>query len=150
MMYLIRPSTVLLALAISSPALWQALVTGTLPVTDALIRFLIALPVAIVMLSALRALTAGYRVRAAKAAGPLGLRGHATPVPGTATAGTAAPGAAGPGTGRQPGAPAVPAPGSPAPSAVTGPGGTPAVAGGPQQLPPALDGSGTGTGDPAV
>ncbi len=51
---MLRPSTLALALLISSPILWQALVDGTVSVDTALIRFLIALPVAGVLLGLLR------------------------------------------------------------------------------------------------
>ena len=56
-----------IAVVISSPALWQALVVGSMPVETALIRFLIAMPVAAVMVFAFRSATAGSR-RARQAA----------------------------------------------------------------------------------
>jgi hypothetical protein len=65
-MSLIRPSTLLLAALMASPALYQAFVTQTLDVEDALIRFLIAVPVAMVMLAGLRLITAGHDAKAAK------------------------------------------------------------------------------------
>jgi hypothetical protein len=59
-MSLIRPSTLLLAALMASPALYQAFVTQTLAVEDALIRFLIAVPVAMVMLAGLRLITSSH------------------------------------------------------------------------------------------
>ena len=56
-----RPSTLLLALAITSPALWRAFVVGDLDISGVLVRFLIAVPVSMVMVAILHALTAGYR-----------------------------------------------------------------------------------------
>jgi hypothetical protein len=47
-----KPSVLLLALLLSSTALWSAFVEGSMSVTTALIRFLIAVPVAAVMLHA--------------------------------------------------------------------------------------------------
>lgn len=60
-MYLISPTTLLLALVLASPALYHAFVTGDLSVLGALVRFLIAVPVAVVMVALLRTLTAAYR-----------------------------------------------------------------------------------------
>lgn len=51
---MLRPSTLVLALLFSSPILWQALVDGSVPVDTALVRFLIALPVAAVLLGLVR------------------------------------------------------------------------------------------------
>jgi len=51
----VRPTTVLAAAAVSAPALWQAY-EGTLPVTTALLRFVIAVPVAALAFGLLRAL----------------------------------------------------------------------------------------------
>ncbi|MEN3357140.1 MAG: hypothetical protein V7637_1122 [Mycobacteriales bacterium] len=59
-MALARPSTVLLAGVIDAPAIYQATVTHELPAADALIRYLIAVPVAAVLLGVLRRITAGY------------------------------------------------------------------------------------------
>jgi hypothetical protein len=59
-MALIRPSTVLLATAISGPVLWEAFVSHSVDPTTAMERFLIAVPVSAVMLAGLRALTASY------------------------------------------------------------------------------------------
>lgn len=55
-----KPSVLLLALTLSSPALWSALVTESMSVTTALLRFLIAVPVAAGMLVLLRMVTASY------------------------------------------------------------------------------------------
>ena len=56
---MIRPSVLLFALVISAPALYRY-VLDQLDVTAVLIRFLIAVPVAAVLLAALRFVTAGY------------------------------------------------------------------------------------------
>lgn len=55
-----KPSVLLLALTLTSPALWSAFVTGSMSVTTALIRFLIAVPVAAGMLVLLRMVTDSY------------------------------------------------------------------------------------------
>lgn len=55
-----KPSVLLLALVLSSTALWSAFANGSMSVTTALIRFLIAVPVAALMLLALKAVTGGY------------------------------------------------------------------------------------------
>ena len=55
-----RYSTLLLALVIASPALYAGFVTHQLPPMTALIRLLIAVPVAAIMLAAFRAITQGY------------------------------------------------------------------------------------------
>jgi hypothetical protein len=60
-MALIRPSTLLLATAISAPALWHATVAGDLSGTVAMERFLLAVGVSVVLLGGLRALTASYQ-----------------------------------------------------------------------------------------
>ncbi|GGK18014.1 hypothetical protein GCM10010124_08210 [Pilimelia terevasa] len=57
---MIRPATLWIALAISLPAFYQVLVTQQLEIEDAIIRFLIAVPVAMLMLWILRFITAGY------------------------------------------------------------------------------------------
>ncbi len=59
-----KPSTLLLAVLLSSPALWSGFVTGSMTVTNALIRFLIAVPVAAAMTFAFNAITANYSKRA--------------------------------------------------------------------------------------
>ncbi|GGJ82249.1 hypothetical protein GCM10010123_09950 [Pilimelia anulata] len=71
---MIRPATLIIALAISAPAFYRVLVTGDLTIEDALIRFLIAVPIAIVMLAILRFITAGYGRRATEH--PLRRRGE--------------------------------------------------------------------------
>lgn len=58
-----RTPVLLLALLISSPALWQALVSGSMPIQTALIRFLIGVPVAAVMVFAFRSATGATRRR---------------------------------------------------------------------------------------
>lgn len=75
-MALIRPSALALAGLMSAPALYQAFVTQSLDVQSALARFLIAVPVAALMLAGLRFLTAGYRRRR-----PLNLTGRADVTP---------------------------------------------------------------------
>lgn len=76
-MYLGRFSTLLLAFVLAGPALWHGFVTKDLAVTTALIRLLIAVPVAAIMIAAVRSLTSGYRqpdrpepVRAEAVTGP--------------------------------------------------------------------------------
>jgi len=62
-MSLIRPSTLLIAAMMAGPALYQAFVTQTMDVEDALIRYLIAVPVAVLMLAGLRLITRGHQAR---------------------------------------------------------------------------------------
>ncbi|HEX8767918.1 MAG TPA: hypothetical protein VF714_06080 [Jatrophihabitans sp.] len=57
---MLRPSVLGLAILLSTPALWSAFAAGSMGVTAALIRFLIAVPVAALMLTLLRTVTAGY------------------------------------------------------------------------------------------
>jgi hypothetical protein len=57
---MLRPSVLGLAILLSTPALWSAFAVGSMDVTAALIRFLIAVPVAALMLNLLRMVTAGY------------------------------------------------------------------------------------------
>lgn len=59
-----KPSTLLIAVLLSSTALWSGFVTGSMSVTNALIRFLIAVPVAAAMTFAFNAITANYSKRA--------------------------------------------------------------------------------------
>jgi hypothetical protein len=56
---MIRPSVLLFALLISAPALYRYAV-DQLDITAVLIRFLIAVPVAAILMAALRFVTAGY------------------------------------------------------------------------------------------
>jgi hypothetical protein len=56
---MIRPSVLLFALVISAPALYRY-VLDQLDVTDVLIRFIIAVPIAALLLAGLRFVTAGY------------------------------------------------------------------------------------------
>jgi hypothetical protein len=58
-----RPSVLMLALVLSASTLWSAFAGGSIDITTALIRFLIAVPVAWAMLRVLRAVTAGYQPR---------------------------------------------------------------------------------------
>jgi succinate dehydrogenase/fumarate reductase cytochrome b subunit len=59
-MGLARFSTLFLALLIASPALYSAFVTKELDPTTALLRYLIAVPVAAIMLAAVRAVTRDF------------------------------------------------------------------------------------------
>ena len=56
---MIRPSVLLFALVISAPALYRY-VLDQLDISAVLIRFLIAVPVAAILLAGLRFVTAGY------------------------------------------------------------------------------------------
>jgi hypothetical protein len=56
---MIRPSVLLFALLISAPALYRY-VLDQVDITAVLMRFLIAVPIAAVLLAALRFVTAGY------------------------------------------------------------------------------------------
>jgi hypothetical protein len=56
---MIRPSVLLFAFVISAPALYR-FVLDQLDLTEVLIRFLIAVPIAALLLAALRFVTAGY------------------------------------------------------------------------------------------
>ena len=56
---MIRPSVLLFALLISAPAVYRY-VLDQVDVTEVLIRFLVAVPVAALLLAALRFVTAGY------------------------------------------------------------------------------------------
>ncbi len=52
---MVRWSTIVLALVLSTPMLWQALVDQTLPVDTAVVRFVLALPIAAILLGLVRA-----------------------------------------------------------------------------------------------
>ncbi len=56
---MIRPSVLLFALVISAPALYRY-VLDQVDVTEVLIRFIIAVPIAALLLAGLRFVTAGY------------------------------------------------------------------------------------------
>ena len=56
---MIRPSVLLFALVISAPALYRY-VLDQLELTDVLIRFIIAVPIAAILVAGLRFVTAGY------------------------------------------------------------------------------------------
>ena len=56
---MIRPSVLLFAFVISAPALYRY-VLDQLDLTDVLLRFIIAVPIAALLLAALRFVTAGY------------------------------------------------------------------------------------------
>ncbi|ATE53888.1 MULTISPECIES: hypothetical protein [Actinosynnema] len=57
---MLRYSTMLLAGVLSAPAMWGAFVTGSVDPLDALIRFLITVPVAAVLLAIPRAVFRKY------------------------------------------------------------------------------------------
>ncbi|WP_229067917.1 hypothetical protein [Actinoplanes sp. DH11] len=57
---MIRPSVLLFALLISAPA-WYRLLFDQLDILQVLIRFLIAVPIAAVLLAGVRFVVAGYR-----------------------------------------------------------------------------------------
>ncbi|HEY0165777.1 MAG TPA: hypothetical protein VGB75_01930 [Jatrophihabitans sp.] len=57
---MLRPAVLGLALLLSTPALWAAFAAGSMGITAALIRFLIAVPVAALMLALLQLVTASY------------------------------------------------------------------------------------------
>lgn len=59
-----KPSVLLVALLLSSTALWSGFVTGSMSVTTALIRFLIAVPVAALMVYAFNSIVRQYERRA--------------------------------------------------------------------------------------
>jgi hypothetical protein len=56
---MIRPSVLLFAFVVSAPALYRYAL-DQLDLTDVLIRFIIAVPIAALLLAALRFVTAGY------------------------------------------------------------------------------------------
>jgi hypothetical protein len=58
-----RPSVLMLALVLSASTLWSAFAGGSIDITTALIRFLIAVPVAWAMLRVLNAVTSSYQPR---------------------------------------------------------------------------------------
>jgi hypothetical protein len=60
---MIRPSVLLFALLMSAPALYR-FVLDEIDITEALLRFLIAVPIAAILLAVLRFVTAGYGKRA--------------------------------------------------------------------------------------
>jgi len=59
-MQIARFSTLVLAAVLASPALYSAFVTHDLEVRSALLRLLIAIPVAAIMLAFVRSLASGY------------------------------------------------------------------------------------------
>jgi hypothetical protein len=56
---MIRPSVLLFALVISAPALYRYVV-DEIEISEVLLRFLIAVPIAAILLAAYRFVTAGY------------------------------------------------------------------------------------------
>jgi hypothetical protein len=60
---MIRPSVLLFALLMSAPA-WYRLVLDEIDIIQVLIRFLIAVPIAAVLLAGLRFVVGGYRATA--------------------------------------------------------------------------------------
>jgi Flp pilus assembly pilin Flp len=75
-MGLIRPSVLLLATAMSAPAMYR-FVYDEVDVTELMTRFLIAVPIAVVMVAMFRMVTSGYGREARR---PLDLQG-AQPAP---------------------------------------------------------------------
>jgi len=67
----------LLALAMSAPALYRYFIVQDLEITDALARYLVAVPVAAVMLAVFRMVVAGY----GRPAAPPSLQGAQPPAP---------------------------------------------------------------------
>jgi hypothetical protein len=59
----LRPSVLVLALLLSASTLWSAFTDGSIDITTALIRFLIAVPVAWLMLRVLAVATANHQDR---------------------------------------------------------------------------------------
>ncbi|GAA4593784.1 hypothetical protein BJY16_001103 [Actinoplanes octamycinicus] len=66
---MIRPSVLVFALLISLPA-WYRLLFDQLELTQVLIRFLIAVPIAAVLLAGFRFVTSGYGVTEETPAAP--------------------------------------------------------------------------------
>lgn len=62
---MIRPSVLLFALLMSAPA-WYRLLFDQLDILQVLIRFLIAVPIAALLLAGLRFVLAGYRTSASE------------------------------------------------------------------------------------
>jgi hypothetical protein len=54
---MLRPSVLLVALAMASPVLWQGLTDSSMDITTVLLRFLIAVPIAAVLLAIVRLAT---------------------------------------------------------------------------------------------
>ncbi|WP_328462727.1 hypothetical protein OHA21_36025 [Actinoplanes sp. NBC_00393] len=67
---MIRPSVLLFALLMSAPA-WYRLVLDEIDIMQVLIRFLIAVPIAAVLLAGFRFIIGGYRTAAEPAATPV-------------------------------------------------------------------------------
>ena len=59
---MIRPSVLLFALLVSAPALYRYVLDGV-DITVVLTRFLIAVPIAAVLLAGLRFVTAGFGIK---------------------------------------------------------------------------------------
>jgi hypothetical protein len=74
---MLRPSVLVLALILSASTLWSAFADGSIDITSALIRFLIAVPVAWAMLQVLAMATAD-RTERSGAARPASERAGAT------------------------------------------------------------------------
>jgi hypothetical protein len=81
--------TLFLALLLAGPAIWHAAVVRDLDPLTALIRYLIAIPVAAIMLGLVRAITTGYErynnspLRVTAVTGTPIASGPKAPVPGT-------------------------------------------------------------------
>jgi hypothetical protein len=72
----LRPSVLVLALILSASTLWSAFADGSIDITSALIRFLIAVPVAWAMLQVLAMATAD-RTEQTREDGPVAERAGA-------------------------------------------------------------------------
>jgi hypothetical protein len=72
-----RPSVLLLATLLASPAIWSAFVGDSMSVTTALIRFLIALPLAALMIAAFGWVVRDYRSGSSKSTAAARLRAAA-------------------------------------------------------------------------
>ncbi|UQX87979.1 hypothetical protein M6D93_16990 [Jatrophihabitans telluris] len=62
-----RPSVLVLAALLTSPAIYSAFVTGSMSVSTALVRFLIALPVSAIMVVGFNGMTSAYQQQAKRA-----------------------------------------------------------------------------------
>jgi hypothetical protein len=70
---MVRPSVLLFALLMSAPAVYR-FVLDEIDITEALLRFLIAVPIAAILLAVVRFVTAGYGQRADDPATPVTAR----------------------------------------------------------------------------
>ncbi|GAA1598925.1 hypothetical protein [Actinoplanes couchii] len=80
---MIKPSVLLFALLISAPA-WYRLILDEIDLVQVLIRFLIAVPIAAVLLAGLRFVLAGYRKSDEEPGSPITPERYDSPEPGKA------------------------------------------------------------------